>query len=244
MGTSPTSLAAEAAVAAGMAVAANEATARTEAAAAESDKAAAREAKEQELAALAQLKVSLTEAHRFFELKFVAHKGAEVMHESSSAVTAKVAMVDEAQSCTILDECEYATFDPDGLPSVPVALQERNDAQDALRKVLGAYEAGLKTTGTPDDDTGKFVRAPSPSISSTRRARQRNQRRGSPEPTTATTPVTATRDATTTTTATMSEGTTAATAAAPLNSSPPPLLPVEIKSRRHDFFPEHIDPLP
>ena len=144
-----------------MTAAATEVTARAEAAAAKTKtrEAAALEAEEQALAALAQQKESLTEAHRLFELKFVAHRGAEVLNESSNAIATKVDMVEEARHYTILDESEYDTFDPDNLPSVSVVLQERKDAQDALREVLVAYEAGLKTTGTTDDDTGKFVRA-------------------------------------------------------------------------------------
>ena len=214
MGTPPSSLADEVATATALAATANEEAARTEAAAAESRKAVAIAAKAQALSDQARLKESLTEAHRLFERKFVAHRGAQSMHADDDAIAAKVVMVDEAQRCTILDESEYCTFDPASLPSVSIALQERKDAQVALREVVVAYKAALEATGTVDDDTGKLARAFSLPLPSPTRAAEEaedgeygadDRDRDSDDDATTST-MTTTNDATTTTTTTTTNG--------------------------------------
>ena len=99
-------------------------------------------------AALQAQKALVVETHHRFERQYVDFKGAEAMHESSSnAATSKAAMVDVATSCTSLDESTYDTFDPDGLPSVSVALKQLTDTQDELRAALSKYDASLTAAG-------------------------------------------------------------------------------------------------
>ena len=111
-------------------------------------------------AALQAQKALVVETHHRFERQYVDFKGAESMHESSSnAATSKAAMVEVASSCTSLDESTYDTFDPDGLPSVSVALKQLTDTQNELRAALSTYDASLTAAGREDDDTGKSTHA-------------------------------------------------------------------------------------
>jgi len=157
MGSPPPSVADEAAAAAALATAADDAVTQAADAAA---KEAMLQATAEITAALQAQKALVVETHHRFERQYVDFKGAESMHESSSnAATSKAAMVEVASSCTTLDESTYDTFDPDGLPSVSVALKQLTDTQNDLRTALSKYDASLTAAGREDDDTGKSTHA-------------------------------------------------------------------------------------
>ena len=164
MGTPPMSLADERILESNAAAAAAYETRQDAAAAAQAAAAAAATTREAATSALKQQKDALDAILHAWEMAHVAYFGAEAHATQPDLIQVKLAMVQEAGENTLLSEADINSFDPATLPSPQVALARREEAREAMRVLVAAYDAALEQLGIVDDTRGEFARAMSLSL--------------------------------------------------------------------------------
>ena len=89
----------------------------------------------------------------------MAYFGAEAHATQPGLIQVKLAMVQETGESTLLSEADISLFDPATLPSPQVTLARREEAREAFRVLVLAYDAALEQLGIVDDTRGEFARA-------------------------------------------------------------------------------------